>query len=82
MNSKYDPLPMTMPAEEMQAYMDKQPSMLAMFDKHAEAETSLFRECGLICKCEVPNIDFHPTNCETCGLPWRRETVLAAELQR
>ena len=65
---------------DVDEYMDKQPRMMATFEKHAEVETALFREAGLMCKCETPNINFHPTNCENCGLPWRRETVLANEL--
>jgi hypothetical protein len=82
MKSKYTPylFPTFVIEDDMQAYTDRQPRMMATFERHAEVETAFFQEAGLMCKCDVPNINFHPTDCENCGLPWRRETVLKAEL--
>jgi len=65
---------------DVDEYMNKQPLIMATFEKHAKAETAFLQEVGLMCKCETPNIDLHPTDCENCGLPRRRETVLKAEL--
>lgn len=58
-------------------YMDKQPRMMDAFEKHAEVETELFRNCGLMCKCDEPK----GVICATCGLPSDRLLVLAAEVE-
>lgn len=69
---------------DVDEYMERQPRVMAIFERHAEVETALFKESGLMCRCEEPAISQQlsaNSYCATCKLPLYRLTVLAAEKQ-